>query len=168
MTTVQITLPDQLAQDAQRAGLLSPARLEKWLRDQLEGQRVDELFSAMNRMAGVDEPAAMSPEDVARTRLCGSNLTLPAVKPVACLPNCEEKRCVMAIPIDVLEAEALSLPPADRSRLVDRLLASLGHDPEWEQAWSEEADRREARIVDGQAQWVNGPDALARIRVALK
>ena len=74
----------------------------------------------------------------------------------------------MAIPIDVLEAEALSLPPADRSRLVDRLLASLGHDPEWEQAWSEEADRREERIVDGQAQWVNGPDALARIRVALK
>lgn len=66
MTTVQITLPDQLAQEAQRAGLLSPARLEKWLRDQLKDQRVDELFSAMDRMAGVDEPAAMSPEDVAR------------------------------------------------------------------------------------------------------
>lgn len=66
MTTVQITLPDQLAQDAQRAGLLSPARLENWLRDQLESQRVDELFSAMDRMAGVDLPAAMSPEGVAQ------------------------------------------------------------------------------------------------------
>lgn len=66
MTTVQITLPDQLAQDAQRAGLMSPARLEKWLRDQLESQRVDELFSAMDRMAGVDLPAAMSPEGVAQ------------------------------------------------------------------------------------------------------
>ena len=66
MTTVQITLPDQLAQDAQRAGLLSPARLEKWLRDQLEGQRVDELFAAMDRMAGVDEPVAMSAEDMAQ------------------------------------------------------------------------------------------------------
>lgn len=66
MTTVQITLPDQLAQEAQRAGLLSPALLEKWLRDQLERQRVDELFSAMDRMASVDEPAAMSPEDVAQ------------------------------------------------------------------------------------------------------
>ena len=66
MTTVQITLPDQLAQEAQRAGLLSPARLEKWLRDQLKDQRVDELFSAMDCMAGVDEPAAMSPEDVAQ------------------------------------------------------------------------------------------------------
>jgi Arc/MetJ family transcription regulator len=66
MTTVQITLPDQLAQEAQRAGLLSSARLEKWLRDQLRDQRVDELFSAMDRMAGVDEPAAMSPEEVAQ------------------------------------------------------------------------------------------------------
>ena len=66
MTTLQITLPDQLAQEAQRAGLLSSARLEKWLRDQFKDQRVDELFSAMDRMAGVDEPTAMSPEDVAQ------------------------------------------------------------------------------------------------------
>ncbi len=65
MTTVQITLPDQLAQEAQRAGLLSPARLEKWLRDQLKDQRVTELFSAMDRMAGVDEPATMLPEEMA-------------------------------------------------------------------------------------------------------
>lgn len=35
MTTIQITLPDQLAQDAQRAGLLASARLEQWLREQL-------------------------------------------------------------------------------------------------------------------------------------
>ena len=68
MTPVQITLPDQLAQAqvAQRAGRLSPARLAKCLRDQLEAQRVDELFSAINRMAGVDQPAAMSPEGVAQ------------------------------------------------------------------------------------------------------
>jgi len=65
MTTVQITLPDQLVQEAQRAGLLSSARLEQWLRDQLRAQRVDELFEAMDRMAGVDEPAVMSPEEVA-------------------------------------------------------------------------------------------------------
>jgi hypothetical protein len=65
MTTVQITLPDQLAQDAQRAGLLSQAALEKWLREQLKTQRVDELFAAMDRMAAVDEPATMSPEEVA-------------------------------------------------------------------------------------------------------
>jgi len=65
MTTVQITLPDQLAQEAQRAGLLSPEFVEKWLRDQLKAQRVDELFVAMDRMSATDSPAAMSPEAVA-------------------------------------------------------------------------------------------------------
>lgn len=65
MTTIQINLPDQLAQEAQSAGLLSSARLEQWLRDQLAARRVDELFDAMDRMAGVDEPATMSPEEVA-------------------------------------------------------------------------------------------------------
>ena len=65
MTTVQITLPDQLAQEAQRAGLLTPATIERILREQLKTQRVDELFEAMNRMATVDTPAAMSPEEVA-------------------------------------------------------------------------------------------------------
>ncbi len=65
MTTVQINLPDQLAQEAQRAGLLAPARLEQWLREQLRDRRVDGLFSAMDRMAGVPEPASMSPEEVA-------------------------------------------------------------------------------------------------------
>jgi len=74
----------------------------------------------------------------------------------------------MPIPVEIIEAEALSLPQADRSRLVDRLLASLGHDQEWEAAWSEEADRREARIDAGQAQWVDGPEAIARIRTSLK
>jgi len=65
MTTVQITLPDQLAQEAERAGLLSPELLEKWLREQLKAQRVDQLFVAMDRMSSVDDPAAMSPEAVA-------------------------------------------------------------------------------------------------------
>ena len=65
MTTIQINLPDQLAQEAQSAGLLSSARLEQWLRDQLAARRVDELFDAMDRMAGLDEPATMSPEEVA-------------------------------------------------------------------------------------------------------
>lgn len=65
MTTVQITLPDQLAQEAQRAGLLSPELLEKWLRDQLRAQHVDQLFSAMDRMAAVEEPPTMPPEAVA-------------------------------------------------------------------------------------------------------
>ena len=65
MTTVQIVLPDQLAQEAQRAGLLSPELLEKWLREQLKARHVDQLFSAMDRMSAADEPPVMSPEAVA-------------------------------------------------------------------------------------------------------
>ena len=65
MTTVQITLPDQLAQDAQRAGLLSQSSMEKLLREKLQAQRRDEFFAASERMAQVTEPAAMSPEEVA-------------------------------------------------------------------------------------------------------
>lgn len=70
--------------------------------------------------------------------------------------------------IDVLEAEVLSLPQAERSRLVDRLLATLDHPPEWEAAWAAEADRREAQISSGRATWVPGDEALARVRAALK
>lgn len=65
MTTVQIILPDRLAQEAQSAGLLSPEFLEKWLREQLKAQRLDQLFSAMDRMSSVDDPAIMAPEAVA-------------------------------------------------------------------------------------------------------
>ena len=66
MTTIEFTLPDQLAQEAERAGLLSSDRLEVWLREQLRTQRVGELFSALDRMASVDEPAYMSPQEIAR------------------------------------------------------------------------------------------------------
>jgi hypothetical protein len=74
----------------------------------------------------------------------------------------------MSIPLDVLEAQVLSLSQADRSRLVDKLLTSLSHSSEWEQSWSDEADRREARIASGQAQWVNGSDAVSRVRAGLR
>ena len=64
MTTVQINLPDQLAQEAQRAGLLTPASLERILREYLKARKTDELFDAMDRMAAIDEPA-MTPEEIA-------------------------------------------------------------------------------------------------------
>ena len=65
MKTVEITLPDQLAQDAERAGLLSPELLEQWLRERLRAQRVDQLVSAMDRMGASDDTPRMSPEEVA-------------------------------------------------------------------------------------------------------
>jgi Arc/MetJ family transcription regulator len=65
MTTVQITLPDALAQEAERAGLLAPERVEKWLRDELKSKAWEDLSAAMERMSAVDDPPYMSPEDVA-------------------------------------------------------------------------------------------------------
>jgi hypothetical protein len=65
MTTIQLELPDQLAQEAERAGLLSSLSLEEWLRKQLKEQAAAELFAAMDRMAAVDDPSYMSPEEVA-------------------------------------------------------------------------------------------------------
>jgi hypothetical protein len=65
MTTIQFTLPDQLAQEAERAGLLSSISLEKLLREQLKAQAADELFAAMDRMAAVDTDEDFSPEAMA-------------------------------------------------------------------------------------------------------
>lgn len=65
MTTVEIQLPDQLAKEAQRAGLLTSDSMERMLREQLKAQHVDELIKEMDRMAAIDTPAAMSPEEVA-------------------------------------------------------------------------------------------------------
>lgn len=73
----------------------------------------------------------------------------------------------MPIPIEVLEAEVLSLPPLQRSNLLDRLVASLDPDPEWEEAWAREADRREAAIEAGQAKWIPGEEVVARLRAEL-
>lgn len=50
MTTVQITLPDDLAQTATNAGLLSPEAMETMLREQLRlraGESLKTLWRAM-------------------------------------------------------------------------------------------------------------------------
>ena len=67
MTTLELklNLPDDLAKRAQSAGLLTPEAIEAMLREHLKAQRMAELFVAMDRMAVVDEPPAMSPEEVA-------------------------------------------------------------------------------------------------------
>ncbi|MGA2600312.1 MAG: hypothetical protein ABSH09_25380 [Bryobacteraceae bacterium] len=93
MTTVQITLPDQLAQEAQRAGLLSPQSLEKWLREQLKAQHVDQLFSAMDRMSAIDEPAIMSPEAVAEEiAAMRAEMCLPIFSPTSQRPTIYPRR----------------------------------------------------------------------------
>ncbi|HEY8708705.1 MAG TPA: addiction module protein [Burkholderiaceae bacterium] len=74
----------------------------------------------------------------------------------------------MSIPLEVLEAEVLNLPPTERSHLLDKLLARLDPDPEWEEAGAREADRREAEIEAGRAKWIPGEEVVARLRAQLK
>jgi hypothetical protein len=50
MTTIQIQLPDDLAQDAQAAGLLSPGAIERLLRERLRVQAGDALRAMWDRM----------------------------------------------------------------------------------------------------------------------
>jgi putative addiction module component (TIGR02574 family) len=73
----------------------------------------------------------------------------------------------MTSTVEALEAEALQLPAPDRARLLERLAVSLELDPEVEDAWEREADRREAQIADGSVQLVPGEEALARLRAKL-
>ena len=65
MTTVQIDLPDQLAQDAERAGLLSPTALEELLREKLRVQSLQELLRVTDGIAATNDLPYMSPEEVA-------------------------------------------------------------------------------------------------------
>jgi post-segregation antitoxin (ccd killing protein) len=58
MTTVQIQLPDELAQNAQAAGLLTPQAIEAMLREQLRKQAGDSLQAMWQRMP----PEELTPE----------------------------------------------------------------------------------------------------------
>jgi hypothetical protein len=63
MTTVQITLPDQLAHEAAQAGLLAPEKMATMLREQLRHDRLKALKAARATLAA--EPlAAMTAEEV--------------------------------------------------------------------------------------------------------
>jgi len=71
-------------------------------------------------------------------------------------------------PLEILEAEVLQLAPADRSHLLERLIASLDADPEVEEAWEREADQREAELESGSIAAVPGEEAIARLRAKLQ
>lgn len=66
--------------------------------------------------------------------------------------------------LEVVEAQALELEPSDRARLINRLISSLDIDPEVEDAWAAEVERRHADIESGNSSWLPGPDALAKLR----
>jgi len=70
--------------------------------------------------------------------------------------------------VDAVVADALQLTAEERARVADKLLASLSEDPDSEQAWSTEVERRLSEIESGRARLVPAADAIARARAALK
>nr|MDP2189792.1 addiction module protein [Rhodoferax sp.] len=73
----------------------------------------------------------------------------------------------MSTNLEALEAEVLQLAPADRSRLFEKLIASIDSDSEVEQAWELEADRRDSELESGLVVAVPGQQAIARLRSRL-
>lgn len=66
--------------------------------------------------------------------------------------------------VETLEAAALHLSPGERARLVERLIATLDADPEVEEAWAAEVERRQAELESGAASLLPGPETLAKLK----
>ncbi len=62
--------------------------------------------------------------------------------------------------------EALDLPTEERLTLLDRLLhiGSIGTDPEIDQAWCKEAERRDQQIDEGSAKLIPSEDVIQKIK----
>lgn len=62
MTTLQITLPDALAREAEQAGLLAPGQIELLLRERLRQARVDRMRAARDALAADPLPVMTATE----------------------------------------------------------------------------------------------------------
>lgn len=69
----------------------------------------------------------------------------------------------MSIALEKLQAEVLRLSPADRAKLLDRLIASLDVDAGAEAAWDELAGQREQELSGGAATAVSLEEVVARL-----
>lgn len=74
----------------------------------------------------------------------------------------------MSSTVQTIELEALQLSAADRARLVERLIASLDADPDVEEAWAAEVERRNAEIESGAVSLMPGPEALAILKAEFR
>lgn len=61
MTDITVSLPDDLAQQAQAAGLLRPAALETLLREAMKRRDIDQLFASIDKLNAL-EPALTEAE----------------------------------------------------------------------------------------------------------
>lgn len=74
MTTIQITLPDDLAQTARDAGLLAPEVIQDMFRQHLRSQALDDLRRAWIAMPPAELTAEVEQEIVAAVRQCRAEI----------------------------------------------------------------------------------------------
>lgn len=70
-------------------------------------------------------------------------------------------------PVEDLAAQALLLPPEDRAKLVERLIASFEPKSPAQAAWLALAQSRRADVKAGKTSMVPADEALARVRARL-
>ena len=70
----------------------------------------------------------------------------------------------MSSTLEVLQAQVMSLSKEDRSRLLERLVASLEGDVEAEEEWEQLAAQREAELESGAVSGIPLEDAMAQLR----
>jgi hypothetical protein len=58
----KLSLPENLRQEAEKAGLLTPKAIESLLRQEIHRRRVDRLFAAADRLTALDIPALTDAE----------------------------------------------------------------------------------------------------------
>jgi len=75
MTTVQVSLPDELAFKAANAGLLAPDAMEAMLREQLRRRAGDELQAMWRSAPQEDLTPEIEPEIVAEVRKVRAELS---------------------------------------------------------------------------------------------
>ena len=73
----------------------------------------------------------------------------------------------MPLPVEDIEAQALSLPPEDRARLLERLIASFEPRSPSQAAWMQLAQRRRDEVRAGRVAMSPGDEALARVKARL-
>jgi putative addiction module component (TIGR02574 family) len=76
----------------------------------------------------------------------------------------------MGEPAREIESKALQLPPEERARLAQRLIASLDQesDPDAEQVWLVEAERRLDELESGKVASIPAEQTLEKARSTLR
>jgi putative addiction module component (TIGR02574 family) len=76
----------------------------------------------------------------------------------------------MGDPAREIEAKALQLPPTERARLAERLIASLDQesDRDAEQVWLAEAERRLDELESGKVAGIPAEEVLDKARSTIR